>query len=136
MKSLLKTVAALVAFLFLFGLVVSIINPESIQSQSKENEAASEGQNKPLNEEKALPGVEVNREYYGDDWPFTVDSGRVECRQGGAAVLVVGDWVYQLNGVAAQKGYADVSPIWRDNPEIPGTKIDIGKVRQLASSQC
>lgn len=134
MKALLKTVGALVAFLFVFGLVVSIINPESMQNQSEESDVAIEEQDQP--QPSAAPGVEVTREEYGDRWPFTVDSGRVECRQGGAVVFVVGDWVYQLNGIASQKGYANLAPIWRDNPDIPGSKVSVGPMIRLAQQQC
>ncbi|XUO88416.1 DUF2511 domain-containing protein [Halomonas sp. KM072] len=81
-------------------------------------------------------GVLVTREEYGDDWPFTVDSGRLDCRQGGAAVFTSGQWTYQLNGVASQKGYADLAPIWRDNPAIPGAKVSISDMISVARQQC
>ncbi len=79
---------------------------------------------------------EISREEYGENWPFTVDSGRLECWRGPAAVFVADGTVYQLNGVAKQMGHAPIDPIWRDNPAIPGTKISLGPVIQRALKLC
>lgn len=79
---------------------------------------------------------EISREEYGENWPFTVDSGRLECWRGPAAVFVTDGTVYQLNGVAKQMGHAPIDPIWRDNPAIPGTKISLGPVIQRALKLC
>lgn len=79
---------------------------------------------------------EISREEYGESWPFTVDSGRLECWRGSAAVFVADGTVYQLNGVAKQMGHAPIDPIWRDNPAIPGTKISLGPVIQRALTLC
>ena len=79
---------------------------------------------------------EVTREEYGDDWPFTVDSGRLECWRGPSAVFVTGGNVYQLNGMASQMGHASIDPIWRDSPSIPGTKVSLGPMIQRALKLC
>lgn len=133
-KNILKTLAGLFLFVVAFGLIASIIDPGIMQSDAEEEPVAEEHQQE--TEQQEPRGLLVTREEFGDDWPFTVDSGRVDCRQGGAAVLIVDQWVYQLNGVAAQKGYADLAPIWRDNPEIPGTKVSVGPMIRLALQQC
>jgi len=39
---------------------------------------------------------------------------------------------YALNGMASQSGYSDINAIWRNNPQIPGTKISIGEFIQTA----
>lgn len=79
---------------------------------------------------------EISREEYGEDWPFTVESGRLECWRGSAAVFVTDGTVYQLNGVAKTMGHAPINPIWRDNPAIPGTKISLGPMIQRALKLC
>jgi len=79
---------------------------------------------------------EISRDEYGENWPFTVDRGRLECWRGPAAVFVADGTVYQLNGVAKQMGHAPIDPIWRDNPAIPGTKISLGPVIQRALKLC
>ena len=33
-------------------------------------------------------------------------------------------------------GYAELRPIWKDHPSIPGLKINIGDFIQLALDQC
>lgn len=55
-------------------------------------------------------GVLISREAYGDDWPYTVASGHLDCEPPGSnVVLRVGDTVYALNGRAmgnaARRGY-------------------------------
>lgn len=68
---------------------------------------------------------------FGDDWPLTVDEGILSCylRDGGAnreVVLKVGDVVYAINGIAKGSGrWAEIDPIWLDNPRIAGTKISL-----------
>jgi hypothetical protein len=81
-------------------------------------------------------GTEVSASEYGGEWPFTVEGGRLDCVQGRAAIFIVGDKKYQLNGFARSKGYQPINSIWRDNPDIPGTKINIGEMTKLALKQC
>ena len=86
-------------------------------------------------------GVRVTRAEWGDDWPFTVDSGMVNCldpkgNKLGAAVFIYSGKTYALNGYAQSRGYRNIRPIWRDNPDIPGTKINIGPMIDLALDQC
>ena len=50
--------------------------------------------------------------------------GEIECIDTIYIVFHTADQTYALNGLA--KGhYADISPIWRDNPSEPGTKVNI-----------
>ncbi|MDW0360800.1 DUF2511 domain-containing protein [Halomonas venusta] len=79
---------------------------------------------------------EISREEYGEAWPFTVDSGRLECWRGPSAVFITSGKVYQLNGMARQMGHAPLEPIWRDNPDIPGTKVNIGPMIERALRLC
>lgn len=86
-------------------------------------------------------GVSVTRAEWGDSWPFKVDSGTVDCvdslgNRSGAAVFIYGGKTYALNGYATSRGYTNIRPIWRDNPDFPGAKIDIGPMIKLALDQC
>lgn len=81
-------------------------------------------------------GLEVSKGEFGESWPFTVQSGIVDCVDGQAAVFKTGGRSYQLNGFARSRGYAPIDPIWRENPEIPGTKVNIGRMIDLALQQC
>ncbi|GBG39628.1 hypothetical protein NJB14197_38740 [Mycobacterium montefiorense] len=48
-----------------------------------------------------------------------------------------GGATYWVNGTAkAAHTYADLVTIWRDNPDIPGTKIDIGPLLDRGSALC
>ena len=84
--------------------------------------------------DKALSG-DVKKEDFGDAWPFTVDAGRVQCVDGMYAVFEAGGQTYALNGAAKSK-YAGLDSIWRDNPELAGTKVNIGPMIELALSRC
>lgn len=81
-------------------------------------------------------GHSVKAEDFGVKWPFTVKNGTLDCIDGKAAVFIHGDNTYQLNGTARSMGYAPIDNIWRDNPKIEGTKINIGPVIDLALKQC
>jgi hypothetical protein len=80
-------------------------------------------------------GVYVSREQFGDKWPFTVDGGYVESINNGNAFGVTYGAVvfhanngktYALNGFAMGRGYLDIEPIWRDDPNHLGLKISVG----------
>lgn len=69
--------------------------------------------------------VHVSQSEFGDSWPLTVDSGEIECIDTYFMVFRSGGETYALNGLAKGQGYADITPIWKDNPKIPGAKMDI-----------
>ncbi|WP_421865081.1 DUF2511 domain-containing protein [Motiliproteus sp.] len=77
----------------------------------------------------------VSRNQFGAAWPFTVEAGSVRCYQG-AAVFRADGVSYQLNGVAGGQGYASIDPIWRDNPDLPGAKIGLGPILEIALDLC
>ena len=79
--------------------------------------------------------VYVSKDQFGSKWPLTVDGGRIECIDGFIAVIHVGGMAYALNGAAESRGYSPINPIWRDNPDMPGLKVDIGPLIALASAQ-
>ncbi|MGJ9414230.1 DUF2511 domain-containing protein [Aeromicrobium sp. CF4.19] len=81
-------------------------------------------------------GANVDESQFGDDWPLTVESGRVNCSpvgdtSGVEAVFTSDDEKrYALNGTAKggaeANGYLMVDEIWADNPDFDGAKKDIG----------
>lgn len=81
-------------------------------------------------------GNEVSASDFGDDWPFTVSSGEIKCIGSSAAVFIHGNTTYQLNGMAQNRGYAPIQPIWRDNPKISGTKVSIAPLLKAALALC
>jgi hypothetical protein len=81
-------------------------------------------------------GVSVKRADYGNDWPFNVEEGVEDCVRGMNAIFRHAGAVYGLNGKAVQSGYIRINDIWRDDPDVPDTKINIGPMIQLALKQC
>ncbi|WP_417811042.1 DUF2511 domain-containing protein [Thalassospira alkalitolerans] len=81
-------------------------------------------------------GTEVSSDQFGKRWPFTVQKGIVDCKPPQSAIFITNGKSYQLNGSAMSAGYPPIDPIWRDNPEIPGTKISLGEMIRLAREHC
>jgi hypothetical protein len=81
-------------------------------------------------------GREVSQQEFGAAWPFTVVRGHVDCVQGSAAIFKAGGTSYQLNGFATSRGYTRIDPIWRDNPNNPGTKVPITPILSIAMERC
>jgi hypothetical protein len=73
-------------------------------------------------------------------WPFTVESGSVECREGLQVVFVTGGTAYPLNEAAARdasaQGYAPLADIWAADPAASGARIPIAPVLQLGLAEC
>ena len=64
------------------------------------------------------------------NWPFTVDSVRIEKNKKTPAIYVkCNSKTYGLNGI--DRNCKSLSEIWLDNPEIPGTKISITSIFNL-----
>lgn len=89
----------------------------------------------------------VTRAEFGADWPLTVDGGTLRCKfpdserpQMHALLIEVGSDSYALNGVArthaARNGWRDVRAVWRDNPQIPGTKVAVTPLIERAEALC
>lgn len=70
--------------------------------------------------------VKINKDAFGDQWPFSVDEGILE-RRGMMVLFHIGQMgeTYGLNGFATLKGFDLIDEIWLDNPDIPGTKISL-----------
>lgn len=76
------------------------------------------------------------------DWPLTVDTGELACERGTFIKFTAGGKTYAVNGSAKDfsrskgLGWRDVREIWRDNPEIPGTKIPISALIAKGQKLC
>jgi Protein of unknown function (DUF2511) len=82
-------------------------------------------------------GIEISQAEFGDKWPFTVASGRLECVPPSKVIFHAGGTTYAVNGMASSdKRYREIRPIWKDNPEIPGTKINIGPIIDRGFALC
>ncbi|WP_411145294.1 DUF2511 domain-containing protein [Streptomyces sp. x-80] len=68
-------------------------------------------------------------------WPLTVDKGRLQCHDGAAVTITAGGTEYALNGTAKAK-YADLGPIWKDNPKIAGTKVPVTRLLERGQKLC
>lgn len=78
--------------------------------------------------------LKVTKESFGNSWPLLVDSGTLSCTTdvvSGASMVtfIHSTGTYALNGSAntraKQRGWLPVQSIWRPNPEVPGTRVDI-----------
>jgi hypothetical protein len=71
------------------------------------------------------------------EWMLTVDKGELICKAPSTIVFIAPDGAqYAVNGTATSRGYTDIQPIWKDNPEIPGTKINIGSLISKGLELC
>jgi len=66
----------------------------------------------------------LNKSDFGEDWPFKVESGRVECLDGYMVVFKTGSDVYALNDAARLGGdFKNIKDILRPDANYPGKKI-------------
>ena len=71
------------------------------------------------------------------EWPLTVDEGTLVCHDGSAVTFTGGGAVYAVNGMATTVGLGiEIEPIWKENPAIAGTRINIGQLIDLGLSLC
>ena len=93
---------------------------------------------------KGDPGL-VTRDNLGEEWPLTVDYVILACEPktaGGmdlqiASLTAPDGTVYALNGTAkSHTDYADIAPIWADNPNVEGLKIPISPLIDRARTLC
>ena len=83
--------------------------------------------------------VSISKAKYGKRWPFKVKRGVLACQGSngvGAVTFTTGGKTYAVNGIARQKGLKPIDPIWRANPAIPCTKIDIGPIIERGLKLC
>lgn len=139
-----KRVYLLVAILMLVAFACAGPPTPTLTPAPRQPAKATYPKPTPKPRRKCTLGKPVSREQFGDAWPFTVEWGCVDCVRNTktgmpmATFETMGKYriVYGLNGHAIAYGFPDISDIWKDNPEIPGTKISIGPIIDLALEQC
>ena len=86
-------------------------------------------------------GVQVTKEEYGEDWPFTVDRGEVACvdklSEGvGSAVFRHGGKTYALNDFAEARGHAALDPVLQGGLTDPAVQEDLEPLMWRALRLC
>jgi hypothetical protein len=89
----------------------------------------------------ALPGYVPETTWTDEPWPLTISEGTLACESIsanlGRVTFTTGGNTYWVNGIAkAAQRYADLDEIWRDNPDIPGTKVNIGPLIDRGLALC
>lgn len=82
----------------------------------------------------------IRQSDYGDKWAFTVSNGILSCVNPGdkypAITFTTDNKTYAINGIAKGLGYPDIDPIWKDNPNTSGLKVNISPFIQRGLSLC
>lgn len=83
---------------------------------------------------------EVTAAQYGSAWPLTIEKGLLKCdgdNGSGMVTLEANGTIYSVNGWAKSSGrYTDIRSIWKDDPRIPGLKIDLGPLISAGLNLC
>ena len=78
----------------------------------------------------------VDATCFNEDWPLTVTSGVLKCEDS-AVIFTSGGRTYAVNGMATTWDLGvDIDPIWADNPELEGLKINIGPLIAKGLTLC
>lgn len=71
-----------------------------------------------------------------DEWPLTVDTGTLVCDPP-AVWFEAGGRSYGINGVAQSRdGVEPLEAIWRENPTVPGARINVAPLHDLVRANC
>ena len=66
----------------------------------------------------------LSKDEFGDEWPFSVEKGSVECLDGHVVVFKANGDTYALNDAARLSGdYKNIRDILRPDANYPGRKI-------------
>ena len=70
----------------------------------------------------------IQKDSFGEEWPFTVSEGILVNRDD--AILFRVDGIeYGLNGQALEQGYPHIKPLWKDNDNSPSCMTDRPKMK-------
>ena len=85
-------------------------------------------------------GKAIGRDDLGDEWPFVVDKGVVDCVGTREVVFRANGRTYALNGTAmtqaTRRGYANDIAILRRNPRHPASFMSTHAVIELGLQEC
>ncbi len=99
---------------------------------------------KRLDEVRRQPPILITEEQYGEEWPFIVSKGVLECMPPGIITFKARNQTYAVNGLASSRGYKDIDEIWKDDPRQLGmensanviNKIDLGAIISKGLELC
>lgn len=79
----------------------------------------------------------INATCIHDDWPLSAEEGVLACHPAFAVTFAADGTEYAINGLARQRDeWAEVDPIWLDNPDVEGLKVNIGPLIDLGLTLC
>ena len=83
----------------------------------------------------------ISKTTFAGTWPFSVESGVLQCNDQRHVLFVADGNTYAINGTArdamkAGAAYKDVNEIWLDNPQSAGAKISIQPVIDAGLALC
>lgn len=115
--------------------LVAVVSVYVIFVNNSDNSVTySSNSNKP-SQRISISEADTGKPWSGDNWPFTVSSGELKCDRN-AVVFIARGQTYAVNGIATSMGHANIRPIWRNNEDGPGPKINIGPVLTLGLTLC
>jgi hypothetical protein len=83
----------------------------------------------------------ITKDMFGDQWPFTVSEGELECLPPALVTFKVNGIIYAVNSLASSRGYQSINRIWKTDPNrlneagFPA-KVDILPVVHTGLSLC
>lgn len=81
--------------------------------------------------------VTVSQAEYGTEWPFSVDEGVVECTGGDVVTFTADGVTYLLDGPAMRQDLgAQIGPVWLDDPNLDGHKMNLGSLISRGLDLC
>ena len=131
---------AVIVFGFLAVGVVSML----LDSAGKDEPTKAPAPTRNAAAPPAEPGSQVRRKPVSSDdfpglWPLSMTSGTLNCLPKNGQTMVTFTTptgiTYAING-SARSMWPPIDPFWRDNPEIPGTKINIGPLLDAGLALC
>lgn len=92
----------------------------------------------------AVPFQAVDKKSFKGTWPFSFSEGQLQCLKGGVYIMNFDDnKVYALTGLARNLGKSwgaqpldPQTPVWLNNPEINGMKMDLSDITNAALKLC
>ena len=89
------------------------------------------------------PPLLITQTELGEQWPFTVSQGILECIPPGIVTFHANDKIYAVNGLASSRGYAKIDEIWQEDPAKQGkwqvgliTKMDLTNIIKKGLDLC
>jgi hypothetical protein len=78
----------------------------------------------------------VSQSNFKGIWPLTVEEGTLLCNKNAVTFKTKDGKVYGVNGTAKTRGAQPIEPIWANDPELPGTKLNLSDLLQKGLSLC